>query len=214
VISDALDHIVWICDDLERGSRRFEELTGEMPRFGGVHASGLTQNALVGLGGRRYLEILAPVTSAGPNDDLWTRLARSAHEPRVLTYCLRSPRRLADLAREAVAHGWTNANVQSNGRNRPDGVRLNWQWFAPVVEPFGPAFPFFIDWLDSPHPSEATPSPETGRGVTLRRFAVGHPQAAALTRALAGCGVGVDAYESPSAGFHVQLDTPRGSVSL
>ena len=35
-----LDHIIWACDDLERGSRRFEALTGVSPRYGGVHASG------------------------------------------------------------------------------------------------------------------------------------------------------------------------------
>ena len=37
-----LDHIIWACADLEHGSRRFEALTGVHPRYGGVHASGLT----------------------------------------------------------------------------------------------------------------------------------------------------------------------------
>jgi Glyoxalase-like domain len=213
-MNDSLDHIVWICDDLDRGTRRFEDLTGATPRFGGVHASGLTQNALVGLGGRRYFEILAPAKAAGSDDDTWTQLARAACEPRVLTYCLRSPQPLADLARAAVARGWTNAHVQSNGRSRPDGVRLRWQWLAPVVEPFGPAFPFFIDWLDSPHPSGATPAQEPDGGVSLRRFSVGHPRAAALAQVLADCGVHVDTYEAASTSFRVQLDTPRGIVEL
>jgi hypothetical protein len=213
-MSDALDHIVWICDTLDRGTRRFQELTGVAPLAGGVHASGLTHNSLVALGGRRYFEILAPMKDAGPDDDAWTRLARAAREPRVLTYCLRSPRPLAQLASMAIAHGWKNAIVESNGRSRPDGIRLSWQWFAPVVEPFGAAFPFFIDWGDSPHPSEATPSKEKGSGVTLSHFAVGHPRAAELAKALAECGVRVDTYESPSTSFRVHLDTPRGSVSL
>jgi hypothetical protein len=213
-MSEALDHIVWVCDDLERGTRRFESLTGVQPLFGGVHASGLTQNALVGLGGRRYFEILAPATGASDNDDDWTRSARAAREPHVLTYCLRSPLALTDLARAATAQGWQHAGVQSNGRSRPDGVRLRWQWFAPIVEPFGPAFPFFIDWLDSPHPSESALPQEPGRGVTLARFRVGHPQAAALAQALAIMGVSVDTYHSPSTTFRVQLDTPRGPVAL
>ena len=88
-----LDHLIWVCADLEHGARRFEALTGVRPRYGGVHASGMTHNALVGLGSRCYFEILAPVGPAGPADDHWCRLARAAEEPRILTYCLRSPRR-------------------------------------------------------------------------------------------------------------------------
>ena len=147
-----LDHIIWACSDLEYGSRRFEALTGVQPRFGGVHASGLTHNALVGLGNRCYLEILAPVGPAGPGDDAWCRLARAAREPRIMTYCLRSARPLSELASTFVALGWKNSVVASNGRTTPEGVRLRWQWLAPTVERFGLAFPFFIDWLDSPHP--------------------------------------------------------------
>lgn len=124
-----LDHIIWACADLEHGSRRFEALTGVQPRFGGVHASGLTHNALVGLGNRCYLEILAPVGPAGPGDDHWCRLARAAHEPRILTYCLRSAHPLSELASTFGALGWKNAVVASNGRTTPEGVRLRWQWW-------------------------------------------------------------------------------------
>ncbi len=119
-----LDHIIWACADLEDGSRRFEALTGIRPRYGGVHAGGLTHNALVGLGNRCYLEILAPARPAGPEDDAWCRLARLALEPRILTYCLRSPRPLSELASAARAFGWKNATVASNGRTTPEGVRI------------------------------------------------------------------------------------------
>jgi hypothetical protein len=211
---DALDHIIWICDNLGRGSRKFEELTGVEPQLGGMHANGLTQNAIVGLGGRRYLEILAPVHGPGPNDDAWTRCAHAASNPRVLTYCLRSPRPLAQLATAAAAQGWKNAGVESDGRTRPDGVRLNWQSISPVIEPFGLAFPFFIDWLDSPHPSEFARSTDMDRGIKLRRFSVGHPQASALAQALADFDVCIDTHEAPSTTFSVQLETPRGTVKL
>jgi hypothetical protein len=72
-----LDHIILACADLEHGSRQFEALTGVRPRYGGVHASGVTHNALAGLGNRCYLEILAPVGPAAPGDDHWCRLARA-----------------------------------------------------------------------------------------------------------------------------------------
>lgn len=214
VTGGTLDHIVWICDDLGRGGSRIEKLTGVTPRFGGVHASGRTQNALLALGERCYLEILAPVGRERSDDDAWTRAARAAPEGRVLTYCMRSPRPLGELAAIAARRGWANAQVQSNGRMRPDGVPLRWQWLAPVAAEFGPAFPFFIDWLDSPHPAEAPPAGEPGRELRLSQFSVGHPHAPDLARAVAEFGCPIDTHEAPDASFRVQLDTPRGLVRL
>lgn len=209
-----LDHIIWICADLERGSRRFEALTGIQPRFGGVHASGLTHNALVGLGKRCYLEILAPVGPAGPGDDHWCRLARAAHEPRVLTYCLRSAHPLSELASTFDAWGWKNAVVASNGRTTPEGVRLRWQWLAPAADGFGLAFPFFIDWLDSPHPADSAGGAPAASGALLQGFAVGHPRAAELHKALADVGSAVETYTADEVQFRLQLQTPLGPVLL
>jgi hypothetical protein len=213
-VNSQLDHIIWACADLELGSRRFEALTGVRPRYGGVHASGLTHNALVGLGNRCYLEILAPVGPAGPSDDHWCRLARGAQEPQVLTYCLRSPRPLSELASTFEAFGWKNAVVASNGRTTQEGVRLRWQWLGPTVERFGLAFPFFIDWLDSPHPAESFEIAQPGSGIALQRFAVGHPDATELHRTLAEIGSAVETYAAGEVGFQVQLKTPLGTVSL
>ena len=139
-MNEFLDHIIWACDDLERGARRFEALTGVTPQYGGAHASGLTHNALVSLGPRSYLEILAPTGPPGGTDDAFSRLARTAGEPRVLTYCLRSARPLPELAQIAEAMGAPKAEVLKNGRTTPAGVKLQWQWAAPVFDRLGLAF--------------------------------------------------------------------------
>jgi len=209
-----LDHIIWACDNLERGSHRFESLTGVRPHYGGTHASGLTHNALVALGGRCYLEILAPVGPPTAADDEWCRLARAAHEPQILTYCLRSSRRLSDIASIAEAHGWKKAVVASNGRTTPDGLRLHWQWLGPTVDRFGLAFPFFIDWLDSPHPGESLGKAQPSAAVRLRHFAVGHPDAADLQRTLEELGSPIEVHAAPNLQFQVQLETPLGAVTL
>jgi Glyoxalase-like domain len=210
-VSAFLDHIIWACDDLERGTRRFEALTGVTPRYGGVHASGSTHNALVALGPRCYLEILAPTGSEAPAEDAWCRLARNAHEPRVVTYCLRSPRPLSELAQSALAAGAHDARVANNGRVTPQGVKLNWQWVAPVFDEFGLAFPFFIDWLDSPHPAATA---QAQGDMHLAEFAVGHPRAGALLRTLTEMGTPIDTYAAAAIEFRVQLQTPRGAVAL
>jgi hypothetical protein len=92
-------------------------------------------------------------------------------------------------------------------------VSLRWEWLAPVVEPFGRAFPFFIDWLDSPHPARSA-APQPQEALALRQFSVGHPHACELTQALTDCGVSVDTFESADICFRVDLDTPQGLVSL
>jgi Glyoxalase-like domain len=210
-VSAFLDHIIWACDDLERGTRRFEALTGVTPRYGGVHASGSTHNALVGLAPQCYLEILAPTRPQTPTEDAWCRLARSAREPRILTYCMRGSRPLSQLAHVAEAAGAHDARVSNNGRVTPGGIELKWQWVAPVFDEFGLAFPFFIDWLDSPHPAATA----LGRGdVRLADFSVGHPQAADLLRTLTEMGTPVDTYTAPAIEFRVRLHTPRGIVAL
>jgi hypothetical protein len=213
-MNEYLDHIIWACSDLEQGSRGFEALTGIRPRFGGVHASGLTHNALVGLGPRCYLEILAPVGAKREDEDEWCRLARACREPRIMTYCMRSSQPLADLAAVAQRHGWRDAVVADNGRKTPDGVELRWRWLAPKIDAFGLAFPFFIDWLDSPHPAQAPRTANSTQHVQLRKFAVGHADAAGLHGTLRELGSAIETYTAEGIEFRVELYTPRGIVSL
>jgi hypothetical protein len=213
-MNQRLDHVIWACSDLERASHRFESLTGVRPRYGGVHASGLTHNALVGLGGRRYLEILAPTGLAGPDEDDWCRFARAAHEPRLFTYCVRSSLPLGELAPLAESLGCSDAVIAGNGRTTPEGIHLRWQWLGPKLAPFSRAFPFFIDWLDSPHPAESFAAAVPHAGIRLLRFAVGHPNAVALGQLLTRLAAPMETYVAPDVQFQVQLDTPRGSVTL
>jgi hypothetical protein len=210
-VNEFLDHIIWACDDLERGSRRFEALTGVAPQYGGAHASGLTHNALVSIGHRSYLEILAPTGPPSAKDDAWSRLARTGGEPRILTYCLRSARPLSELAQLAEGMGAPKAQVLNNGRVTPEGVKLNWQWVAPAFEQYGLAFPFFIDWLESPHPAAMAQTPGN---IQLKHFAVGHPRADELQRSLSLLGAPIETYMAAGSEFRVELDTPRGTVSL
>jgi hypothetical protein len=130
-----------------------------------------------------------------------------------MTYCLRS----APLVGTRIdGHGvrLEDAVVASNGRTTPEGVRLRWQWLAPAVERFGLAFPFFIDWLDSPHPAESLEPSQPESEILLQHFAVGHPDAAELRRTLGEIGSTVDTYAADDVQFRLQLKTPRGPVSL
>ena len=209
-----LDHIIWACSDLDAGVRRFESLAGVRPRFGGVHASGLTHNALVRIAPRSYLEILAPTGPASADDDEWCRIARATREPQIMTYCQRSGRSLSDLAAIARSYGCKDGVVARNGRRTPDGVDLRWQWVAPKVDGLGLAFPFFIDWLDSPHPAQMLPGEQGDTGVSLREWVVQHPEAPRLRTILSELGSPIETQTAEHAAFRLVLETPRGTVAL
>jgi hypothetical protein len=203
-----LDHILWICADLDSGCRRIEQLTGVIPRYGGAHVSGATHNSIVGLGGRCYLEILAPTGAAQSGTDELARWASAASEPRVLTYCVRSKWPLSEVAARAKARGWQNTVVAENGRKTPDGTLLRWQWLVPRAAEFGLALPFFIDWLDSIHPSQAQSA------LSLRSFAVGHPRSDELHGVLAELGSPIDTFQADAIQFRVTLNSPKGVIEL
>ena len=129
--------------DLDRGIAWVADRLGVAPVFGGTHDGAGTRNALVGLG-QQYLEVLAldPAQPAGRG--ALGALVAAMDEPALLTVAVASSE-LADPV--------------PMSRTRPDGVLLEWR-LSFTSTPL-----FFIDWLQSPHPSRDLP--DGGRITSL-----------------------------------------------
>ncbi len=203
-----LDHIVWAASDLAAGVAHFEALTGVRATPGGRHTRGGTENALVSLGGGTYLEIVAPVPGT-TETGRWLSFCRASAEPRILTYCMRSPASLDELARREAAAGRRTEGPYDLSRRRPDGALLSWKLLDVETAPFDRAVPFFIDWLQSPHPSASAAGV-----VTLERFELGHPEPEALVARLKAIGVSLPVVQAPQLRFEAVLTGPDGETRL
>lgn len=137
------DHAIILINDLQEGIVHYKA-HGFNPFFGGVHAGGKTQNALIVFSDGTYLELLAPTSSALLDnldpDDHSSFLFLLAQGAGLGGYALFSD----DLASDVVAmqnRGLAVTLKPSNGRARPDGQQLRWRT---AIRNNGSMTPFFI----------------------------------------------------------------------
>jgi hypothetical protein len=151
-----LDHILLGCNDLQRGIGFVEEHTGVRAAFGGVHPGRGTQNALLSLGERRYLEIIAPDPGQPDDKDPLTIHLRKLSEPRIVGWAAH-PGDLSSFAKKLGDAGMAFEGPFPGSRKRPDGRVLHWETLTLKDNRDG-LLPFFIEWgADSKHPSEDAP---------------------------------------------------------
>ncbi len=167
-----LDHIMFAVNDLEAGIREVEALLGAKAEFGGAHPGGGTCNALLSFGDKQYLEIIAPDDNQSLTGTLGEELKNRSHAD-IRTWAAAVDDN-AIIEKAAADHGYTTSTIDMS-RTRPDGVKLEWQIIFVTGHPFGLEMPFFINWLESPHPADDAPM--SGR---LRSFEITSPEAAAL----------------------------------
>ena len=158
-VPSLLDHVLLGCNDLDGGMDFVEERTGVRPAIGGVHPGRGTRNALLALGERRYLEIIAP----DPKQDGIEGFAQKqvAHlkqlaSPHLIGWAAH-PGDLEKFSVRLREAGIAFDGPRAGSRQRPDGKLLQWKTLNLKDDRDG-LLPFFIEWsADSLHPSEDAP---------------------------------------------------------
>jgi len=204
-VPNDLDHIILACADLDLGIGWLEDKTGVRAKFSGVHPGRGTRNALLALGARRYLEVLAPDP------------AQASHPVHRELQKLKTP----ELAGWAVhvnaataAERLEKAKIEFTGptdgsRKRPDGKTLRWKTLN-LKNDFGGLLPFFIQWsTDSLHPSVDSP-----QGCTLLDFYIAAPNTMEVAQVLNAAGVDANVRREDKPQLHARIRSAKGEVEL
>ncbi len=203
-----VDHLMYGVADLDGGMDEMEKLSGVRPVTGGQHPGRGTRNALLSLGPRQYLEIIAPDPAQGQVSEERALLLRGLAGPRLLTWSA-ATRDIAAVEKSLVAAGFRSGGITAGSRMRPNGKVLQWRSLACVGQGED-VVPFFIEWAkDSTHP--ATDSP---KGCELIGLRLAHPDPEKVNRVLQAIGLGIRAGRGPEPSLLALIRTPKGVIEL
>ncbi len=204
---DAVDHLLLGAADREAGIRWVEGRTGVRAVIGGSHPGVGTCNALLSLGDRQYLEIIAP-------DPAQTQLAaryqllKALDTPRLITWAA-ATRDAEMTAKRCRAAGLEVLGPNPGSRQRPDGLLMRWVTLNVKTE-LDTVIPFFIEWGRTvTHPAADSP-----KGCRLQAMTIGHPQPERVHDTLARMGIDGIVNARPDASLTAVLQTPKGTLEL
>jgi hypothetical protein len=210
-VPSLLDHVLLGCDDLDRGIAFVEQRTGVRAAFGGVHPGRGTRNALLSLGERRYLEVIAP----DPKQDSIEQFAqKQVKQLKALT----SPRLIGWAAHpgdlETFSAHLREAGIAFDGprpgsRQRPDGKLLQWKTLNLKDDKDG-LLPFFIEWsANSLHPSADAP-----KGCQITHFRAVTPRKEELTKIVNLLQLDLPISLSDKPALRATITGPRGELTI
>lgn len=203
-----LDHILLGSPDLQVGIEFAEKRTGVRATFGGVHPGRGTQNALLSLGERRYLEIIAPdPAQPGVKNPIASNL-HSLAEPRLVGWAAH-PGSISAFAEKLRAAAIKFKGPTPGSRKRPDGRFLQWQTLNLADTAFG-LLPFFIEWSqDSTHPSTDAP-----KGCSLVSFSAETPETEKVAATLKTLNIDLAVKKGEKVRLHAVISGPKGNLDV
>jgi hypothetical protein len=206
-VSSLIDHIILGSNDLAKGVDFVSTRTGVQAVFGGVHPGGGTRNALIRLGERQYLEILAPDPDQPSVADSLNLRALPA--PRLIGWAVHTDN-IEETERRIRAGGLEVLDAKAGSRRRPDGRLLSWRIMYLKDNMNGLLPLFFVEWdAASPHPSVDAP-----RGCDLTTFEIWAPNRVDIRHRLDILGLNTPVIAASPTQLRVAISGPKGKLEL
>ncbi|NAS31482.1 VOC family protein [Flavobacteriaceae bacterium R38] len=204
-----IDHLVYTVFDLDATINMIEQKLGVRPEFGGYHKTQGTKNALLNLGNKCYLELLAiddtnteipPLRWMGIDlltSDKITRLAVKSDK-------------LEEDSRLLKAINPEMGIINGGSRKTGDGSLLTWELTMPLSTPEVEIIPFMIDWKNEDnHPTKNLPVL-----CKLVKLYATHPMPESLESILGGLGTEIELIKSKEISIKAIIEGPGGILEL
>jgi Glyoxalase-like domain len=209
-----LDHMLLGVNDLDRGIAWLEERGGVRAAVGGVHPGRGTHNALLSLGPKQYLEIIAPDPTqveskiAVPSAAALVAMLRTLKEPKLVGWGAHTDD-ITSVAKKATVAGLKFDGPLDGSRVRPDGKTLRWKTLA-LENDFDGILPFFIEWSrESVHPSQDAPA-----GCRVQSLTAEAPQAQQVTITVRALGVDLSVTAGKATQLLARIAGTKGEFEL
>ncbi len=164
------DHFLVGCSSLETGIQYIKNKTGVEAIPGGKHPTIGTHNALISLGDKTYLEIIAPDPEATSLVSDYNFL-KELKNPELFYWAARTEN-MDSLLKKINDAGYQNSGIHPGSRERKDGTVLKWRSLSVGTAIANDVIPFFIEWdKNSKHPSVDSPA-----GCTIAGFEIEYPE--------------------------------------
>ncbi|MBS0421060.1 MAG: VOC family protein [Proteobacteria bacterium] len=203
-----IDHLLWGVPHLGEAIASFEALSGIRATPGGEHPELGTHNALLSLGKRCYLEIISARPNARCHDNPLLKTLQRLSAPALIAFAANATD-LGPVATAIGAMGYTSQGPFPGSRQTPAGPLVHWKTLMTGGHPFAQAMPFFIDWLDTPHPQTTSAA-----GACLERLFLVSPEGNALAAVMQQLGLDVRVRSGPATALVAEINTPRGILML
>jgi hypothetical protein len=201
-----VDHLVYAVPELAAAVADLEDRFGVRAQAGGKHVGLGTHNALLALGPRTYLEIIAP--DPGQPEPSMPRAfgVDDVNRGKLVGWALACD----DIDRavaEARSHGYDPGEVGDGLRVGPAGTVLRWR--AAGSSPADGLVPFLICWGDTEHPARSAPP-----GLILESLRIEHPHPLSLVPVLMALGADIEVTPAAAPALVAHLSGPTGRKVL
>lgn len=202
-----IDHIVYAVPNLEQACDKLEDILEVKPVFGGYHKTIGTKNALVNLGDKCYLEILAiDEQNELINGPRWMGVD-FLENAQITRWAINSESLLSDqqILRQ---YNLNMGEIFAGSRETPSGSLLQWEMILPLALPKIELAPFMVNWSPSSiHPTEALDDKCSLIGIDF------HQADSDSTKKLFES-LGIDKQIQPSSESKIviQIKTPSGKI--
>ena len=201
-----LDHLVYATPDLEVTCRDLEIRLGVRASAGGQHPGRGTHNALISIGPKAYLEIIAPDPLQPETRPVWFGIDQLT-TPKLITWAVRVDG-LEAFVKEMSPNVRVGA-VRSGGRKTPDGTTLSWQLTEPQLVQGVGLVPFLIDWNASQHPAHSAIT-----GPRLVQLRLEHPDPETIRKQLNSLRVEVAIEQASTPGLVASFEGANDLIEL